>query len=165
MSASMASVWVESIGRSLDEALESLARSVRDCPEELWQVPMWRVQGADIAGVVCDTGGAPVTDLVPREALVQRRSTWSVAWHALEVLDYDLAGELVAWSPPPPFAGKPHWRTFTSLAVPWSPSQIGRYTYYCRQRVRDTLGDLPRRRRRLHYRRPTATMAGLTPRS
>ena len=137
------SVWVESIRRSLDEALESLAAAVRDCPEELWRAPMWRVQPADIVGEVRDVGGRPATDPGRRDELVQRWSTpWSVAWHALEVLDYDLAGELDTWAPPPPFAGNPHWQTFSSLRVPWSPSEIGGYVDYCRERVRDTLAGM-----------------------
>lgn len=65
-----------------------------------------------------------------------------MAWHTLEVLDYDLAGELAAWAPPPPFAGNPHWQTFSSLPASWSQSQIGGYIDYCRQRVRDTLVDM-----------------------
>ena len=137
----MASVWVESVGRSLDEALELLAAAVRDCPDDLWRTPMWRVQASEIIGEARDVGGRPVTDPALREALVQRWSApWSVAWHALEVLDYDLAGELDVWAPPPPFAGKPHWQTFTSLPAPWSQSEIGGYIDYCRPRVRDTLG-------------------------
>lgn len=136
----MESVWVESVGRSLDEALELLAAAVRDCPDELWRAPMWRVQASEIVGEARDADGRPVTDPAQRDALVQRWSApWSVAWHALEVLDYDLGGELDAWAPPPPFAGKPHWQTFTSLPVPWSHSEIGGYIDYCRQRVRDTL--------------------------
>jgi len=136
----MLSVWVESVRRSLDEALELLAAAVRDCPDELWRAPMWRVQASEIVGEVRDVGGRPVTDPAQRDALVQRWSApWSVAWHALGILDYDLTGELDAWAPPPPFAGKPHWQTFTSLPVPWSPSEIGGYIDYCRQRVRDTL--------------------------
>jgi hypothetical protein len=136
----MGSVWVKSVGRGLDAALELLAAAVRDCPDGLWREPMWGVQASEIVGEVRDSGGRPVTDPAQRDALVQRWSApWSVAWHALEVLDYDLAGELDAWAPPPPFAGKPHWQTFTSLPVPWSQSEIGGYVDYCRQRVRDTL--------------------------
>ena len=139
----MGSVWLESVGRSLDEALEFLAAAVRDCPDELWRTPMWRVQAWDIVGESRDVGGRLVTDPAQREALVQRWSApWSVAWHALEVLDYDLAGELDAWAPPPPFAGKPHWQTFTSLPDPWAQSEIGGYIDYCRQRVRDTLAGM-----------------------
>lgn len=84
-------------------------------------------------------GWKPVTDPAQRDALVQRWSApWSVPWHALEVLDYDLAGELEAWAPPSPFAGNPHWQTFTSLTVAWSQSEIGGYIDHCRQRVHDT---------------------------
>lgn len=37
-----------------------------------------------------------------------RRSTpWSVAWHALEIVDYDLTGDLAPFSPPPPFRTGP----------------------------------------------------------
>ncbi len=139
----MKSVWVESVGRSLDEALELLAAAVRDCPDGLWRESMWGVQASEIVGEVNGFGGRPVTDPAQRDTLVQRWSApWSVAWHALEVLDYDLAGEVEAWAPPPPFAGKPHWQTFTSLPVAWSQSEIGGYVDYCRQRVRDTLADM-----------------------
>lgn len=137
---SMQSVWAKSVARSLDEALELLAAAVRDCPDARWRTPMWRVQAPEIVGAVRDVDGRPVTDPTQRDALVQRWSApWSVAWHALEVLDYDLTGELHAWAPPPPFAGKPHWQTFTSLPVPWSPAELDGYIDYCRQRVQDAL--------------------------
>ena len=62
-----------------------------------------RKADAELAG----PDGTLVTDPAARHALVQRHSTpWSIAWHVLEVLDYDLAGEFVPWAPPPPFTGK-----------------------------------------------------------
>ena len=77
-----------------------------------------------------------------RTALAQRRSTpWSVAWHALEVLDYDLTGEFGSWAPPPPFAGNPHW-LLTRLPAPWTRSEMLGYLDYCRTRVRDTLASM-----------------------
>ena len=86
--------------------------------------------------------GKPVTDPAARNALAQRRSTpWSVAWHALEVLDYDLTGEFGSWAPPPPFAGNPHW-LLTRLPAPWTRSEMLGYLDYCRQRVRDTLAGM-----------------------
>lgn len=139
----MSSAWGVSVRRSLDEALELLAAAVRDCPVGLWSEPMWHVERSDIVGETRDVDGTLVTDPAQREALVQRWSTpWSVAWHALEVLDYDLAGGSDGWEPPQPFRGNPHWRTFTSLPVPWSQAAIGDYVEYCRERVRDTLADL-----------------------
>ena len=139
----MTSVWMQSVRDSLDEALQTLAATVRECPEELWRTPMWRVQAAEIVGKVRDDAGTLVTDPVRRDALIQRWSTpWSVAWHSLEVLDYDLTGEFGAWAPPPPFAGHPHWQSFTSLSEPWSRAEIGEYVDYCRGRVHDTLTDM-----------------------
>lgn len=101
------------------------------------------MQASEIVAETRDAHGNPVTEPGQRDALIQRWSTpWSVAWHALEVLEYDLAGELEAWAPPLPFTGKPHWQTFTSLTGAWSQVEISGYIEYCRQRVRDTLLDL-----------------------
>ena len=100
----------------------------------MWEVPT-DLFGTEPPG----PGGHLVTDVAARHDLVQRRSTpWSVAWHALECLDYDLTGEFGAWAPPPPFTGKPHW-LLTSLPAAWSRSDVTGYVDYCRQRVRDTL--------------------------
>lgn len=138
----MVSVWVESIGRRFEDALDLLAAAVRDCPDGLWESPMWEVP-ADLFGPAPPgPGGKPVTDPAARNAVVQRRSTpWSVAWHALEGLDYDLAGEFGPWAPPPPFAGHPHWM-LTALRSAWARSDMLDYVEYCRKRVRDTLAGM-----------------------
>ena len=138
----MTSIWVESLGRGFGEALDLLAAAVRDCTDELWESAMWDVP-ADLFGPE-PTGpdGKPTTDPAARKALVQRRSApWSVAWHALEVLDYDLTAEFGPWSPPPPFAGNPHW-LLTRLPAPWTRSEMLDYVTYCRGRVRDTLAGI-----------------------
>ena len=143
----MASIWVESLSRSLDQALDLMAAAVRDCPDELWESGMWQVSapGADHQFLGSDWN--PITDAAQRSTLierwVQRRSTpWSVAWHALEVFDYDLTGEFGPWTPPPPFAGHPHWRDLPSLPAAWSRSEIAGYIDHCRQRAHDTLEDV-----------------------
>jgi len=137
----MGTVWAESVRRSLDEAVELLGAVIQVCLDELWGASMWRVHPSEIVGEVYDDNGIALTDSAQKDARIQRWSQpWSVAWHALEVLDYDLAGELTPWTPPPPFAGNPHWQTFTSLPVAWSHSEIAGYVDHCRQRVRDSLG-------------------------
>jgi hypothetical protein len=51
-------------------------------------------------------------------AYAARRSTpWSVAWHALEIVDYDLTGDLAPFSPPPTFRGQ------GPLARPYAPAE------------------------------------------
>jgi hypothetical protein len=138
----MTSIWVESLGRNFEEALELLAAAVRDCTDELWESSMWEVPAGLFGAEPPGPDGKPVTDPTACKALVQRRSTpWSVAWHALECLDYDLTGEFGPWAPPPPFTGKPHWR-LTSLPAAWTRAEILGYIGYCRQRVRDTLAGM-----------------------
>ena len=39
----MASIWVESLSRSFDQALDLMAAAVRDCTDELWESGMWQV--------------------------------------------------------------------------------------------------------------------------
>ncbi len=138
----MTSIWVESLGRSFDAGLDLLAAAVRDCTDELWESSMWEVPGDLFGPEPPGPDGKLVTDAAERHALVQRRSTpWSVAWHALECLDYDLTGEFGPWAPPPPFAGNPHW-LLTSLPAAWTRSDMLGYIDYCRQRVRETLSDM-----------------------
>lgn len=143
----MASIWVESLGRSFEQTLDLLATAVGDCTGELWEASMWLVAAPDLDHQFLGPDWSRVTDPEQRRSLaqrwVQRRSTpWSVAWHALEVFDYDLNGDFSLWSPPPPFRGHPHWRDLPSLPAPWSPSEIVGYADYCRERVRNTLASM-----------------------
>ena len=143
----MASIWVESLSRTFDQALDLMAAAVRDCTDELWERGMWQVTAPGDDHQFLGPDWKPITDPAHRGALVQRwverRSTpWSVAWHALEVFDYDLTGELGPWTPPQPFAGHPHWRDLPSLPAAWSPSEIVGYIDHCRQRAHDTLEDM-----------------------
>jgi len=133
------SVWTASLGHHFDAALDLLANAVNDCSDDLWTSGMWEVPDDLFGPEPPGPDGKPVTAQAERRALVQRRSTpWSVAWHALECLDYDLSGEFGPWAPPTPFAGNPHW-LLTALPTPWTQSEIIGYIDYCRQRVRDTL--------------------------
>jgi hypothetical protein len=143
----MATVWVESLSRSFEQALDLLAAAVRDCPDELWEASMWPVPPPDGDFQFLGADWQPITDATQRSALVERwverRSTpWSVAWHALEVFDYDLNGELGPWAPPPPFAGHPHWRDLPSLPAAWSPSDVLGYVDHCRAQMRTALAGM-----------------------
>jgi hypothetical protein len=140
----MTSIWAESLARSLEQVLDLLAAAVRDCPDNLWEESMWPVPPPGSGHQFLGPDWKPVTDAAQRSALarrwVERRSTpWSVAWHALEVFDYDLNGEFGPWSPPPPFAGHPHWRDLPSLPAAWTRAEILGYTGHCRQQARDQL--------------------------
>lgn len=143
----MASVWLESLSRNFEQALDLMAAAVRECPDELWEKGMWHVAALEPDHQFLGPDWNPITDAGQRSALgqrwVERRSTpWSVAWHALEGLDYDLNGEFGPWAPPPPFNGHPHWRDLPSLPAAWSRSEILGYTDYCRRQARNTLAGM-----------------------
>ncbi len=143
----MSSVWANALARSLAHTLDDLAEAVRDCPAGLWEQPMWQTPTLPPDHQFLDENWAPVTDTLQRSNLarqwVRRRSTpWSVAWHALESLDYDLNGEFSRWSPPPPFAGHPHWRDLPALPAAWSATDIGAYIDYCRERANVSLAPM-----------------------
>src|SRR4029079_3664291 len=143
----MASIWVESLGRNFEQVLDLMATAVRDCPDELWEQSMWEVDVPGSDHQFLGTDWKPITDAAERSALaqrwVERRSTaWSVAWHALEVFDYDLNGEFSAWAPPPPFAGHPHWRALPSLPAAWARPDLLGYVDNCRLRARDALAGM-----------------------
>lgn len=79
--------------------------AVQDCPDELWEGSMWPVPRLDgWWGSLVGPDGAVDTDPAVQDELMQRFSApWFCAWHALEVLDCDLAGAMEPWKPPPPF--------------------------------------------------------------
>lgn len=140
----MTSIWAQSISDSLDHALNLLAVAVGGCSERLWETGMWPVAPPGSEHQFLAPDWIPITDAAQRNALAQRwierrLTPWSVAWHALEILDYDLNGEFQPWSPPPPFTGHPHWRDLVNLPVAWSRPEVLGYIEYCRQRVHDAL--------------------------
>ncbi len=139
----MASIWAESLGRNLDGALDLLAAAVHDCTDALWETPMWHVPDPATGHEIIGPDGNPVTDPTQRGTLVQRQATpWGVAWHALEVFDYDLNGDFGPWAPPDPFTGHPHWRDITRLPAAWSRSEMLAYIDYCRRQMSSALADM-----------------------
>ena len=152
----MTSIWAESVAAALDDALITLALAVGVCEGDAWEASMWEVPARDPDQPLAGPGGALVTDAAERLALVQRFSMpWSVAWHALEVVDYYLTGDLSPWAgPPEPFTHHPHWRDFTSLPRAWQQSEILGYVEHCRVRVKATFEGLTEERAAT----PTPTM-------
>jgi hypothetical protein len=84
--------------------------------------------------------GRPISGAAERRAIVQRHAMpWGVAWHALEVFDYDLNGEFGPWAPPRPFTGHAHWRDLTRLPVAWPRSDVLAYADHCHHVLSEAL--------------------------
>lgn len=119
----MTSPYVSSLEKSFDHALSLLEAAVRDCPDELWETDLWPDEAptapAQYGGL---HGSAP----------------WFLAYHALTVLDYDLAGELEPWAPPTPFDDN----TWSFPNRVFTRDEVLGYVDHCRQRVRTTLDAL-----------------------
>ena len=142
----MGSIWIDSLGRSFETSLGLLGAAVEDCSDELWEASMWDVPAPDAKFELRGLDGTAVTEPMERRNLVQRWSApWCVAWHALEVFDYDLNGDLAPWNPPAPFASKPHWRSWSSVPA-WSQSEIVGYLDHGRQQARATLAGMTEER-------------------
>jgi hypothetical protein len=141
------SIWVESLTVGFEQAFDLLGAAVRDCPDQLWESSMWDVPAPAPGSQFIRSDWTQITDEAENAALsrrwVERYSTpWSVAWHALECVDYDLNGDLAPWAPPAPFSEHPHWRDLATLPAAWSQTQILGYVDHCAEQVRKTLAEM-----------------------
>lgn len=135
----MTSVWVESLGRNMNSALDLMEAVIRDCPDELWHTNLWEVPGQAIE--VRDADGTLVTEPAERDALAQwQGQPWGVAWHALEVLEANLTAYFVPWKPWDGFGGKGQDHV-AALSRPWTRTEMLRYLGYCRERAAYALMD------------------------
>lgn len=142
--AGVTTIWVESLRRNFEDALDVVEAAIRDCTDELWQMNMWEVPDDDPASEVRGPDGNLITDPAERHPLVQRHGQpWGVAWHALEILHYDLtAGAgFVPWEYWPPFGGRTG-SDVTTLPTLWTRADLLGYVAHCRQLVDDTLKEL-----------------------
>lgn len=115
--------FVQSMSRNFEEALRLLEAALADCPDELWETDLWPDEAP--------TGPAPHGGL-------HGSSPWFLAYHALTVLDYDLAAELEPWQPPQPFDDN----TWSSPNRVFTKAELLGYVDYCRGRVSSTLDAL-----------------------
>lgn len=114
---------MQSLAHNFTEALRLMEAALTDCPEDLWQTDLWPDDAPTRPGPYGGLHGS---------------APWFLGYHALSVLDYDLAAELEPWGPPEPFDENTYAfpnRVFTK------PEVLG-YVDYCRGRVRHTLDAL-----------------------
>ena len=109
--------WKEIIWRQFGAAIDMLENALRACPDELWNVRMWR--NPDL--------GAEFSEF------------WYVAYHAIFWLDLYLSGAVEGFQPPAPFtlseldpAGLMPDRCYTR-------DELQTYIEHCRQKCFETL--------------------------
>ena len=80
--------FVQSMAHNFEQALRLMEAALTDCPDDLWEMDLWPDE-------------AP-TAPTPHGGL-HGSAPWFLGYHALNTLDYDLAGEFEPWAPPQPF--------------------------------------------------------------
>jgi len=134
------SSWAAGLAEHYGEVLDGMERTLLDCPDELWEASMWKVEWDDRWGPVRAPGLSP-TDSEGREWWIQTRSAvWAIAHHALFCLDYDLSGGRGEWNPPGPFAEE-LWDYFPITRVYSRPELIA-YVQYVKDRANRVLAAL-----------------------
>lgn len=102
--------WRESAWKQYGAAIDTLADTIRLCPEPLWTVALWNDTEDERYG-----------------------QFWFLAYHALKWLDLYLTGTREGFAPPPPFlaAALPE--------QPYTKEQILAYLAACRAKCQSTL--------------------------
>jgi hypothetical protein len=112
----------EMLWRQFGAAIDTLAGALRDCPDALWEEPLW----ADQPGQWVAAGFS---------------SFWYRGYHALFWLDLYLTGAEDGFAPPEPFdlvemeANEQLPRTYTR-------DELLRYLEACRRKCRETIATL-----------------------
>jgi hypothetical protein len=135
-------------------AIDALERTLRACPEELWDRSVWPVRTTD-PWVWPAAGTEPVPERT--EESIQRFSAfWVVAYHCLWFLDYYATNDAERFRSPEMVRGGPEEQGFAADgAVALPTGQVSRavlleYTAYCRRKVEEEI----RRAAEADFRRP-----------
>lgn len=110
----------KAIWRQFGAAIEYLATTVRDCPDELWHAPLWR------------------TPNMPPEMA----QFWYVTYHSLFWLDLYLTGTEDGFIPPAPFLLIEQYRDGPIPERAYTKAELQDYLEGCRQRCWTTIESL-----------------------
>lgn len=110
----------EMVWRQFGAAIDMLENALRDCPDDLWDAPLWGDRSDPWIAAGCS-------------------SFWYISYHTLFWLDLYLSGAVEGFAPPAPFdlgeldpAGVLPPRTFTR-------QELLDYLAYCRHKCKETL--------------------------
>ena len=110
----------EMLWRQFKVAIDSLGEALRDCPDELWEKPLWEDQ--------------------PDQWVAAGFSAfWYLGYHALFWLDLYLTGAEEGFVPPEPF-DLVEMEANEVLPRTYSRAELLGYLEYCRRRCQETIG-------------------------
>jgi hypothetical protein len=96
------SVWTEALAVKHGDAIDSMERALRSCPDELWSASLWPVR--DVDTVAAGMGA----DLPPEERVQLFSAVWNIAYHAIFFLDLNLSRRELPFECPAPFRFADH---------------------------------------------------------
>jgi hypothetical protein len=125
-----------------EEAIEALERALRECPEELWEASVWRVNKTD-AWAWPREGVTPIPERT-EESIQSLSAFWAVAYHCLWFLDF-YASTGAGFESPEYVRGGPEEQGMAAdgaapLPAPVFPRDVLlRYVEHGRGKIRDTI--------------------------
>jgi hypothetical protein len=130
-------VWIDALVVKHSDAIDSMERALRACPDELWSASMWTVR--DITAVRAGMGA----DLPAEERVQLFSAVWNIAYHAIFFLDFNLSRRELPFDCPPPFRfddhADPHPRLPSRM---YSREELLGYLDHGRRKAADVLPSL-----------------------
>lgn len=126
-----------------DEAIDVLERALRECPDELWAAPVWRVHKSDPW-----VWPPPEVEPMPErteESIQAIAAFWAVAYHCLWFLDAYLELDMFSYESPAYVRGGPEEQFPAADGVapipgaPFTRDHLLRFLEHGREKVRRVL--------------------------
>ena len=139
----MANIWQATVGRDYQAALDLLERAIRDCPDELWETPVWEVkkEHPSVWPVRRVSQAKPPSDAEQEKLLPIHGHFWNVAYHALFHVDFYLSGGKRPFQPIDPFREDEHHAHVVPDRV-YTRAELSGYVAHCRTKARETFATL-----------------------
>jgi hypothetical protein len=129
--------WVDALVVKYGDAMDSMERALRTCPDELWNASMWTVR--DITAVRAGMGA----DLPPEERVQLFSTVWNIAYHAMFFHDFNLSRREMPFECPPPFRFDDHTEPFPRLpSRMYSRDELLDYLDHGRRKAAEVLPSL-----------------------
>ena len=130
-------IWIDALLVKYGDAIDSMERALRACPDELWSASMWTVR--DITAVRAGMGA----DLPAEERVQLFSAVWNIAYHAIFFLDLNLSRRELPFECPLPFRFDDHVEPYPRLpSRMYSREELLGYLDHGRRKTAEVLPSL-----------------------